>query len=781
MQFYKKRKESNSNNEYIKMISSIKSDIINNLCFECGTENPQYISINNAVFICKDCVSNHLTFHQEISRIILNDLYSLNLSEIKALFLGGNRKLIQFINFDFPGLKQLPPEILYKTLAVDYYRKNLKFLVNGGRCPLPPSPRLAYNSIEGGNEAMKNYVLSPKIGKSSDKYFNSTELDPIIEGKDEFDEKENNEENNGANFNDKEKEKEKEKDIVKNHIIPDADSINIKNENESTLIFTPQKHEIEINNNNDSNNTINYMTNSINNKSFQNEKNLKINFDNIIKKYSDDNNRDEQNKNKKTEHQIDENDEVKFNSDKNISEIKNDEYNNSKIKNNELNNNLNDDILGDDNTIKIIDGYMNFSKDNDSSEFIKSNKENNDLSRFSLNEKKEEIINAEINDDNDNKYNEDDKLENKSENNIKNKTKENIIRNNINNISNSEKKHNRRKTESEIIIKRRNENKIKNNEDNEYSDNKKIIINKNQNQKKKKSFDYKEKKENKNEEEDNSDNINKDNKVNKNNKMNIKDKNIKSCRNEKKNSKNIIIVEKNKIIKKKDFSSEEQGEEEEEEEEEKEEKHNLTNYKINSKNIKVTYPKKRSEKNKEEILNLTEVKSSKNNKKITKPHNHLRAKISTSQTLILDNDDIEKEDYFTSTKKIKSKKIINKKDADFDDDFFSKKSSFGTGFINPLKYLKKSFQKKQNEKFENEESDEDSYEEEDEDIKYIQEKGNNKMQTRSKIYEVKVQSKKYNTFIDKKNDISDNSSEEDDDIFRDKIKQKKKYKNKTKV
>ena len=202
---------------------------------------------------------------------------------------------------------------------------------------------------------MKNYVLSPKIGKSSDKYFNSTELDPIIEGKDEFDEKENNEENDGANFNDKEK--EKEKDIVKNHIIPDADSINIKNENESTLIFTPQKHEIEINNNNDSNNTINYMTNSINNKSFQNEKNLKINFDNIIKKYSDDSNRDEQNKNKKTEHQIDENDEVKFNSDKNISEIKNDEYNNSKIKNNELNNNLNDDILGDDNTRWIYEFF----------------------------------------------------------------------------------------------------------------------------------------------------------------------------------------------------------------------------------------------------------------------------------------------------------------------------------------------------------------------------------------------------------------------------------------
>ena len=34
-----------------------------------------------------------------------------------------------------------------------------------------------------------NYILSPKIAKAGDKYFNSTELDPIIEGKDEFDEK----------------------------------------------------------------------------------------------------------------------------------------------------------------------------------------------------------------------------------------------------------------------------------------------------------------------------------------------------------------------------------------------------------------------------------------------------------------------------------------------------------------------------------------------------------------------------------------------------------------
>mgnify|MGYP002626449398 CR=1 FL=1 len=67
------------NNEYLKMTSSIKSDPINNVCFECGEKDPQYISINNAIFICKDCVVNHFSFSQEISQIIINDLYSLNM------------------------------------------------------------------------------------------------------------------------------------------------------------------------------------------------------------------------------------------------------------------------------------------------------------------------------------------------------------------------------------------------------------------------------------------------------------------------------------------------------------------------------------------------------------------------------------------------------------------------------------------------------------------------------------------------------------------------------
>ena len=65
---YAVRKETKINNiiyegnPYIKMIEQKLNDELNNYCVECGNENPEYISINNGVFICVECVQNHLRF-----------------------------------------------------------------------------------------------------------------------------------------------------------------------------------------------------------------------------------------------------------------------------------------------------------------------------------------------------------------------------------------------------------------------------------------------------------------------------------------------------------------------------------------------------------------------------------------------------------------------------------------------------------------------------------------------------------------------------------------------
>ena len=212
MQFYRKKEGISLNNEYIKMIEQIKSDQINNVCFECGANNPEYISINNGVFICQECIQGHFQFPQEISQIKINDLYSLNNNEVQKIYLGGNKKLIEFINFDFPRLKQFPPNILYKTRAIDYYRKKLEFLVKGGTKPLKPIFESAYqlinlqNNIS--NAGCKNDLfLSPKI-YNKEKLFNTTQLTPILEGNQLEDE------NNVSSFSE-EKNEDKIKDKPK--------------------------------------------------------------------------------------------------------------------------------------------------------------------------------------------------------------------------------------------------------------------------------------------------------------------------------------------------------------------------------------------------------------------------------------------------------------------------------------------------------------------------------------------------------------------------------------
>ena len=150
-------------NDYLNMTKEIIKDESNNYCVECGEFEPKYISINNGVFLCKECILNHLQLSQESSTIIKNDLKILNPNEIKYIHNGGNKKLLDFINNEFPKLKEFPPQILYNTKAMDYYRKNLKFLTEGGNAPIKPSLDDALTIIEKPEESLEIDKEDPDI------------------------------------------------------------------------------------------------------------------------------------------------------------------------------------------------------------------------------------------------------------------------------------------------------------------------------------------------------------------------------------------------------------------------------------------------------------------------------------------------------------------------------------------------------------------------------------------------------------------------------------------
>ena len=124
----------------IKIILNIPK---NNECFECSNLYPEFISLNNAIFLCKNCVKNHIHFPKYISNIFKNDLNNLTLKNIQYLCCGGNEKLKQFIKNEFPRLKKFSYQNLYRTYAMDYYRKYLEYLIEGGIKPIKPNKNKA--------------------------------------------------------------------------------------------------------------------------------------------------------------------------------------------------------------------------------------------------------------------------------------------------------------------------------------------------------------------------------------------------------------------------------------------------------------------------------------------------------------------------------------------------------------------------------------------------------------------------------------------------------------
>ena len=164
---YSKKKSTALNIIKKRKIKILLKEQKNNECFECSNLYPEYISLNNGIFLCRNCVLDHINLPKSISYIIKNNLRSLTLNNIQYLCCGGNQKLIEFINIEYPNLKKFPPRFLYRTFAMDYYRKWLEYLIEGGIKPIKPDINLAYELIKINNNDLenKNFINDNNINR----------------------------------------------------------------------------------------------------------------------------------------------------------------------------------------------------------------------------------------------------------------------------------------------------------------------------------------------------------------------------------------------------------------------------------------------------------------------------------------------------------------------------------------------------------------------------------------------------------------------------------------
>jgi len=62
----------------IKAIDDLLKDKDNNVCFDCNKSFPEWVSVNNAIFLCLDCAGVHRSLGLQISvvrSLTMDELY----------------------------------------------------------------------------------------------------------------------------------------------------------------------------------------------------------------------------------------------------------------------------------------------------------------------------------------------------------------------------------------------------------------------------------------------------------------------------------------------------------------------------------------------------------------------------------------------------------------------------------------------------------------------------------------------------------------------------------